>query len=42
MRSKKLQKIMAGYTDEIARVLEDELRSDESKKLVAEWVHFPH
>lgn len=42
MRSKKLQKIMAGYTEEISRVLEDELRSDENKQLVAEWVSYPH
>ena len=42
MQSKKLQKIMAGYTEEIAKVLEEELRGAESKKLVAEWVSYPH
>ena len=34
MRSKKLQKIMANYTEEIAKVLDNELRDAESKALV--------
>ena len=38
MRSKKLQKIMANYTEEIAKVLDNELRDAESKTLVQDWV----
>lgn len=38
MRSKKLQKIMVNYTEEIAKVLDNELRDAESKALVQDWV----
>lgn len=42
MRSKKLQKIMASYTDQIAKVLELELRDQEGKTLVSDYMNYPH
>lgn len=40
MRSKKLQKIMAEYTDSVAYVLEAELNSNLG--LIEDWVKYPH
>ena len=42
MRSKKLQKIMAGYTEQIAKVLEDELHGEDKRDLVSDWIGYPH
>jgi hypothetical protein len=40
MRSKKLQKVMADYTDQVGHVLNEELRGN--LKLVKDWVKYPH
>ena len=40
MRNKKLQKIMAEFTDRVSRVLEDEIRGNQ--QLIKDWVSYPH
>ena len=40
MRSKKLQKIMAEFTDRVSRVLEDEIRGNQT--FIKDWISYPH
>ena len=40
MRTKKLQKVMANFTEQIALVLEEELRANQG--LIQDWVAYPH
>ena len=40
MRSKKMQRIMADYTDQIAIVLETEIKGNID--LIKDWMKYPH
>ena len=40
MRNKKLQKIMAEFTDRVGRVLEDEIRGNQT--FIKDWISYPH
>ena len=40
MKSKKLQRVMADYTEKVAQILENEMRGN--TEIVKDWVSYPH
>ena len=40
MKSKKLQRVMADYTEKVAHILENELQGN--NEIVKDWVSYPH